>query len=79
MGNWNGWVLWQNTGQVPPEQVGVVHQRLCVVRIVVEENWSVTKETSAISSNNEVHYPDITQSYTSVERLNRKLADEEDS
>ena len=79
MGNGDGWVLWQNASQVPPEQVGVVHQRLGVVRIVVEENWSVAEETSTITSDNKVHHPEVTQSYTGVKTLDRKFTDEEDT
>lgn len=34
----NGWVLGEDLGQVPPEEIWVVDQRLGVERVVVHHN-----------------------------------------
>jgi len=60
----------KNASDVPVEQVGVVSKRLGVESMVVQNDRSVMTETTANTTDNEVHDPGVGKSYTHVEVLN---------
>jgi hypothetical protein len=53
VGIWNWRVLWENSGQIPPEEIWVVQQSSGVELMVVENNWSLISETSSKSLGDE--------------------------
>ena len=40
VGVWEGWVPWEDLGQVPVEKVWVVEEGLCVDGLIVHDNGS---------------------------------------
>lgn len=76
---WARWVSWENLGQVPVEQVWIVHERLGVESVVVHHDWSSPSQTSAHTSGNEVNDPGISQPASDVEVLNWQFSNEEET
>ena len=50
----HGRVLGENTADGPPEEVRVIHQRLGVEGVIVEDQGTVVPETTSNASNDEV-------------------------
>ena len=71
------WVLRENLGQVPVEEVWVVGQGLSVQGVIVHHNGARVAETSAESTGHEVDDPGVGQPASHVEVLNGELSDEE--
>jgi len=72
----NGRVLGKNTSDCPVEQIWVVHKRLGVERMVVENNRAVVTETTANTSDDEIADPAISEPAADIEVLNRELAND---
>jgi len=72
----NGRVLGKNTSDCPVEQIWVVHKRLGVERMVVENNRTVVTETTANTSDDEIADPAISEPAADIEVLNRELAND---
>mgnify|MGYP000023275364 FL=1 len=79
VGIWNWWVLWENSAEVPPEEIWVVHQSSSVELMVVHDNWSLVSETSSESLRNEEHQVEVRQPASDVEVLNWELSDSSQS
>jgi len=79
VGIWNRWVLWQDTGHGPVEEVWVVDEGLGVEGMVPEDGWSVVSETTAGSTDDVVDNPAVSESATSVEVFDWQLTDGEES
>ena len=56
---WNWWVLWENSSQVPPEEVWIVHQGSSVELMIVHDNWSLVSESSSKTLGNEEHQIEV--------------------
>ena len=65
----NRWVLGENSGNVPVEEVWIVDQSLGVNTMVVHNNWSVVLETSTETSDHEVHNPSVSDPASDIEIL----------
>merc|ERR1719498_673972 len=50
VGIWHRWVLWENSGQVQPEDIWVVKESSGVELMVVHNDWSLVSQTSSSSS-----------------------------
>lgn len=68
IGHWG--VGRKNAGDVPVEQVGVVSKRLGIESMVVQNDRSVVTETTANTTDNEVHNPHVGKTHTHIEVLN---------
>ena len=69
----------QNTGDVPVEQLGVVHKGFSVEGMVVEKDWPVESQAATDTSHAEVHDPGVGQTATHVEASNRQFTDSEET
>ena len=76
VGVWNWRVLWENSADVPPEQVWVVQQGSRVELMVVENNWSLVSQTSAESLGHEDDQVEVSEPASDVEVLDWKLSDD---
>jgi hypothetical protein len=48
---WNWWVLWENSSQVPPEEIWIIQQSSSVELMVMEDGWSlISKVSCSLSS-----------------------------
>ena len=56
---WNWWVLWKNSGQIPPEEIWIVQESSSMELMVVEYNWSLISKTSSESLRYEDNQPEI--------------------
>lgn len=70
----DGRVLGKDTRDSPVEQVWVVHQRLGVERMVVENDGTVVTETTANTSDDEIADPAISEPAADIEVFNGELA-----
>lgn len=77
IGHW--WVSWENTGGHPLAKVWMVSQCLGVEGVIPHHNWTVVSQTTTSTSNNVVHDPGVGKSNTSVEVLDWKLTNGEES
>jgi hypothetical protein len=75
--NWG--VLWQNTGDVPVEKVWVVCECFGVQSVVVHEDWAIVFKTTAKTLDNEHCNPAVSKENTSIEILDRKFTDNEET
>ena len=73
---WNWWALWQDAADVPIEEVWVVAQCLHVEGVIVQHNRAVAVETTANSSDNEVHDIEVGDPATCVEILDWQFTNE---
>jgi len=71
----NRWVGRQHASDVPVEQLRVVGERLRVESVVVQEDRSVPAETTADTSHDEVHNPNIGQTAANVEVSDGQFTD----
>jgi hypothetical protein len=76
---WDRRVLLQRTGQEPPEQIGVVQQRLKVIVVVVQHYWISRVQTSANTSKYKPGNPAISDRCSSIKTLNWELTHEQTS
>ena len=76
MGVWNWRVLWENSADVPPEQVWVVQQGSRVELVVVENNWSLVSQTSAESLGHEDDQVEVCEPASDVEVLDWELSND---
>lgn len=74
-----GWVLGENLGQVPVEEIWVVDQRLRVDSVIVHDNGARLAQTSAETTGHEVDDPGVRQPASYVEVLNGELSNEEET
>lgn len=75
----NWWVLRQDTGCIPVEQVGVVSQSLCVEGVVVHNQGTVRFETTANTTNNEPGAPYIGEAASGVEVADREFTNDKET
>ena len=52
---WNRWVLWQDSGHVPPEEIWVVRESSRMEFVVPHDYWSLNSKTSSESLGDEEH------------------------
>jgi len=52
---WNWRVLWENSTDVPPEEIWVVHQGSSVELMIIHHDWSLISQSSSESLGNEEH------------------------
>ena len=71
------WVSGQNLSQVPVEEIWVVDQGLGVQGVVVQHDGARVSETSAETTQHEVHEPSVSQPASYIEVLDGKLSNEE--
>jgi len=71
----HGWVLGQDAGNRPVEQVWVVHERLVVEGMIVHHDGAVVAQATADTTNYEEADPSVGQPASNVEILDGKLAD----
>ena len=67
------WALWKNAADVPVEKIWIVAQCLHVKRVVVHNNRSIRLQTTANTSNHEVHDVEVSDPATGVKILDWKL------
>lgn len=79
MGVGHSWVSGQHSGDVPIEQVWVVHQGLCVKSMVVQGDGSGSSESSSEPSDNKVNNPEVCEPASGIEALNGELSNDEES
>lgn len=79
VGIWDWWVLWQNTSQSPVAQIWVVFKSSLMDWVIIENDWTIVKKTTATSSAAVVNNPSVGKSTSSVEVLDWKLTDCEES
>lgn len=70
-------VLGKNLGQVPEEEIWVVHQGLGVECVIVHDDGSGCLKTSAKTSANKVDDPGVSQPASDVETLDGEFSDHE--
>ena len=63
------WVLWENSCQVPPKQVWVVHQSSGMELVVVHDEWSLVSQTSSETLAYEEYEPEVREPASDVEVL----------
>ena len=73
---WNRWVLWQDPGEVPPEEVWVVHESSSVELVVVHDDRSLVSKTSAETLGDEEHQVEVGEPASDVEVLDWELSDD---
>lgn len=66
---WNRWVLWQDSAEVPPEEIWVVGESSRVESVVPHDNWSLESKTSSESLGDEEHEVGVRQPASNVEIL----------
>lgn len=71
-----GWVLGQDSGEVPEEKIWVIYQSLGVNTMVIHNNGSVLSQTSSKTSHDEVDDPSVSDPASHVEVLDGKLSNE---
>ena len=76
---WYWWVLWQNAGQSPLEEVWVVSQSLRVEGMVPQDQWAVVSQTTAAASDDVVDDPEVGKGGSGIEVLDWELTDGEES
>ena len=69
------WVLGENAGDCPVEQVRVVDESLGVEGMIVENNRAVVAKTTSDTADDEVADPAVGQPATNVEVLDGQFAD----
>lgn len=67
----NGWVLGQDSHQIPVHQVGIISESLCMNGIVIKDNRSGVLEPSAKTSHHEIDHPPISQPASHIKVLDR--------
>ena len=75
--NWR--ILGKNTGEIPVEQVGVVHQGLGMKSVVVHHDGSVAPETSSATTEDEICDPTVGEANTNVEAFNWEFTNGEET
>ena len=71
---WNWRVSWQNSSQIPPEQVWVVQESSGIEFLIVEYNWSSESKTSTKSLGDEIVDVEISQPASNIEVFNWELS-----
>ena len=56
---WNWWVLWENSSNVPPEEIWVIHQSSSVELMIVHDYWSLVPQSSSKTLGNEEHEVEV--------------------
>ena len=75
----NGRVSWQDTSQVPVEQVRVVSQGLHVDGVVVHHDWTVVGETTGESTNDKPANVEVSDPASDVEVLDGEFTDDSET
>jgi len=56
MGIWNWRISWENSSEIPPEEIWVVYECPVMELMIVEDDWSlITKTSSETLSNEEIN------------------------
>lgn len=73
---WHWWVAWQNTADIPPEEVWVVEESALVEPMVIEHDWSLVSQTSANTTGHEEDHVSVGDPASHVEVLDWQLSND---
>ena len=79
MGIRHGWVLRENAGDSPVEQVWVIDESLGVEGVIVQHNGAVVTETTTDTTDDEIADPSVGQPAANIEVLDGQFTDHGES
>jgi hypothetical protein len=76
MSVWNWWVAWQNTADIPPEEVWIVEESALMEPIVIEHDRSLVSQTSTNTTGHEEDHVSVGDPASHVEVLDWQLSND---